>query len=232
MAQERNFSIVLPELQYSKRCSSEISLRNTSPRFIDVDIAGHKSTGALVALTDRPSNHFRLRPAERLQLRLDVENDTAWAEVIETVPHASLTPGLAVAAKTECLDGNKLLTAAREDAPVSSNPGFAIDHSAAKLNGMVLLVVNASSQPMHWTACYSAGHTVSDGTGRMTPLCSETVHRTLAPFQSSRVAATVDGNPLVRFHSEGLAVAMQMLASEAPQVRLYRVESTILFDDR
>lgn len=231
MAQGRGFPFVLPELQYSSHCSSEISIHNVSPRFVDLEVVGHKSTGALAGLIDRRTNRLRLRPSERVQVRLDVEEDVAWAEVIEIVPSPRLKPVLAVSGKTECLDGNELLTAAREIAPVSGDPKFAIDHEAASLNGMVLLLINASDRRMSWTACYSAGHTVSDGNGAMMPLCSESLHRTLAPYQSWRLAAAVEGKPLVRFNATGPAVAMQMLAPAAPQVRLYKVESTIRFDE-
>ena len=65
----------------------------------------------------------------------------------------------------------------------------------------------------------------------MTPLCSESLDRTLAPYQSWRLATSIDGKPLVRFRATGSAVAVQMLAPGAPQVRLYKVESTIRFDD-
>lgn len=231
IAQERNFSVVLPELQYTNHCSSEISLRNTSPRFVDVEIAGHKSTGALVGLIDRRSNRIRLRPAERSQVRLEVENDVAWAEVTEILPHPRLTPALAITATTECIDVNQLLTSAREIAPIMANPVFNIDYATASANGLVLLLINASGESMHWTACYSAGHTISDGNGNMTPLCTEVLDRTLGPYQSSRLRASLDGKPLVQFRAEGSAVAMQMLAPTALHLQLYKVESTIRFDE-
>ena len=231
LAQERNFSVVLPELQYSKYCSSEISLRNTSPRFVDVDIAGHKSTGALVGLLDRRSNGIRLRPSERSQVRLAVENDVAWAEITEIVPHPRLNPALAITATTECLDVNELLTSAREIAPVMANPEFNIDYSSASANGLVLLLINVSAETMHWTACYSAGHTISDGNGRMTPFCTEVLNRALGPYESSRLPASLDRKPLVQFRAEGPAVAVQMLAPSALHLQLYKVESTIRFDE-
>ncbi len=231
MAQERSVSVVLPELQYSPHCSSEITLHSTSQRFVDVDVVGHKSTGALVGLVDRRANRVRMKPAERVVVKLAIENDVAWAEVVEWVPSPRLKPVLAVSGRTECLDTNELVAAGREIAPVMSEPHFAIDHSAAALNGRVLLLINASDQSMAWTACYSGGTTISDGKGGMVPLCSETIDRTLGPFQSSRLAAAIDGNPLVQFRATGLVVAMQMLVPSAPQVRLYKVESTIRFDE-
>lgn len=231
MAQDRPVSVVLPELQYTAHCSSEISLHNTSARFVDVDVVGHKSTGALVGLVDRRTNRLRLRPMERVEIKLAIENDAGWAEVIEIVPSPRLKAVLAVSGKTECVATNELVTAGREIAPVVSSPHFAIDHSAAALNGMVLLLINASDQPMAWTACYSGGTMISNGSGAMVPLCSEFLDRTLGPFQSWRLAASIDGNPLVGFRATGTAVAMQMLAPSAPQVRLYKVQSTIRFDE-
>lgn len=230
-AQERAFSIALPELQYSRQCSSEISIHNPSPRLVDVTVVGHRSTGAVVGLVDKRSNYIRLRPSEQVLLRLDVENEDAWAEVSEVVPHPKLQPVLAVSGKTECLDGNELLTASRDIAAIASDPGFTLDHEAAAGNGRVLLVINASDRRLQWSACYSSGTTVSDGKGGMTPVCSEALERTLAPFQSSRLAASIEGKPLMRFHATGAAVALQMLAPAAPQVRLYKVESTIRFDE-
>ena len=230
VAQERNFAVVLPELQYSRQCSSEISIHNTGPRFVDLELAGHKASGALVGLVDRKTNRMRLRPSERVAVRLDVVDEVAWAVVIELVPSPRLQPVLAVSGKTECLDANELLTASREIAPIISDPKFALDYEAAALNGKVLLLINASNRRMEWKACYSSGTTVSDGNGGMTSVCSESLERTLAPYQSSRLPASVDGKPLVRFRATGSGVAMQMLAPSAPQVRLYTVESTIRFD--
>ena len=230
LAQERNFSVVLPELQYTRYCTSEIAIVNTSPRFVDAQVTGHKASGALVGLVDRRSTKLRLRPSERVVLKLDTENENAWAEVIEVVPAPRLQPVLAVSGKTECLDVNELVTAAREVAPLMADPRFTLDYDAAVLNGKVLLLINASDRRMAWSACYSSGTTVSDGDGGMTLLCSESVERTLGPFQSSRLAAAIDGKPLIRFRAQGPAVAMQMLMLDAPKVQLYKVESTITFD--
>ena len=231
VAQERIFSVVLPELQHSRHCSSEISLSNTSARFVDVEVIGHKATGALVGLVDRRSNKIRLHPSERTTLRLETEDAEAWAEVLEVVPSPRLHPVLSVAGKTDCLDINELVTATREVAPVVADPAFTLDYDAALLNGKVLLLINASDSSMQWSACYSSGTTVSDGNGGMRLLCSELLERTLAPYQSSRLAASIDGKPLVRFRARGPAVAMQMLTPSAPQVQLYKVESTIKFNE-
>ena len=230
-AQERGFSVVLPELQYSRHCSSEITLHNPSLRFVDADVVGHKSTGALVPLLDRRTNRIRLRPSERIRTRLEVENDTAWAEVMELVPSPRLQPVLAISGLTECLDGNELLTTAREIVPPAANPDFTLDREDRSLKGMVLLVINASSRRAQWTACYSAGHTVSNGSGVMVPLCSQTLGRTLAPYQSSRLEVSVEGNPLTKFRAVGPAIAIQILAPSAPQVQMFKVESGIRFDE-
>ena len=231
MAQERNFSVVLPELQYSHHCSSEIALTNPSPRFVDVSVAGHKASGALVGLVDRRSNKLRLHPAERVTVKLDVEQEDAWAEIIEVVPSPRLAPVLVVSGHTECLAVTELVTAAREVAPIVADPAFSLDYDAAMLNGKILLVINASDKRMQWSACYSSGTTVSNGNGGMMLLCSESLERTLAPYQSSRLATSIEGKPLVRFRAQGTAVALQMVTLSAPQVRLYKVESTIRFNE-
>ena len=227
-AQERSFSVVLPELQYSLHCSSEISLKNTSPRFVDVDVSGHKSNGALVSMVDRRSQRIRLAPAAIIRAKFDVQNEVAWAEIVEIVPSPRLRPVLSISGKTECLDVMELLTEPREIAPLVNNPRFSLNATEA---GAILLVINASDTRMHWSACYSAGHAVSNNHGSMIPLCSEEVERSLAPYQSWRLPTSSEGNPLVRFRATGTAVAMQLLKTAAPHVQLYKVQSTISFDE-
>ncbi|HEY3741958.1 MAG TPA: hypothetical protein VGL53_19035, partial [Bryobacteraceae bacterium] len=168
-AQERAFSVVLPEMQYSHHCSSEIELHNTSPRFVDVDVIGRKSTGAIVGLRDRKTNRLRLSPGERVPLRLEVQNEIAWAQIVETVPHPRLQPVLAISGFTECLNGNERLSEPREIASPSSNPHFSLDPaSVSGRTGTVLLIINASAAHVSWSACYSAGTEVSNGKGEMT----------------------------------------------------------------
>jgi hypothetical protein len=227
-AQERGYSVVLPELQYSRSCVSHISLHNTSPRFVDVEVDGHRSNGALASIEDHKTNRMRLAPSARLELRLNIEADTAWAEIVETVPAPRLHPVLEIRGTTQCLDGNQLLTEAREIAPLVAHPRFSIPPVAGR--GGVLLLINASDTRMRWFACYSAGTTVSNGDGEMVPLCSESSDRTLAPYQSSRVPTTVDGNPLVQFHASGTAVAIQLLTPVESKVNLFQVESKITFE--
>jgi hypothetical protein len=231
LGQERNVSVVLPELQYARHCSSEITLHNVSARFVDVAVVGHKSNGAIVGLMERKTNRIRVSPSEYVQVRLQVQDDVAWAEVIEAVPQPRLRPVLSISAFTECLDGNELLTEPREIAPLIENPKFSVEPSASPAPaGTVLLVINASDKRMNWIACYSAGTTVSNGEGEMIPLCSERLERVLAPYQSWRLVTTLKGNPLVRFRATGEAVAMQLLTPSALQVQMYKVESTIRFD--
>lgn len=230
-AQERAFSVVLPELQYSRHCSSEIDLHNTSPRFVDVDIVGHKSTGAIRGLLDRKTNRLRLNPGERVALRLDVQNESAWAQIVETVPHPRLNPVLAISGFTECLNGNELLSQPREIASPARDPHFSLDPaSVSGRSGTVLLIINASAAHVSWSACYSAGTEVSNGKGEMTSLCSQTLESTLAAYQSCRLATSIDGKPLIRFRARGPAVAMQILTPSSLELQLFKVESTIHFD--
>jgi len=233
MAQERGFSTVLPELQYSRHCVSEISLQNLSARRVDVEVIGHRSTGALVGLADRESNRFQMAASEKVRSRLEVtEDDVAWAQIVETVPGPRLQPAVSVRGKTECVDGKELLSETRELAAVSANPHFTLNvGSAPPVPGEVLLVVNSSDRPMLCTACYSAGHLVSNGKGQMTVLCSQTIERSLAPYQSWRIDTSFEERPLVKFRAAGSAVAMQLLRPSAMNVRLFRVESTIRFDE-
>jgi hypothetical protein len=224
MAQERNFSVVFPELQYTRHCSSEIEIHNVSQRFVDFEVVGHQSSGAVTALVERKTNRFHLAPSELIAVRLEVQNDVAWAEVIETVPSTRLNPTLAIGAFTECLDGTERITEPREIAPVVRDLSFTLIQPAAP-SSAIFLLINASDSRMLWSACYSGGSTVSNEKGEMVPLCSETLERTLAPYQSWRLTATINGKPLVQFHSTGSAVAMQLLTQSAPsatvQSRIY-----------
>lgn len=229
-AQERTYSVVLPELQYAHHCSSEIQLHNVSPRFVDVDVIGHKSTGAIVGLLERNTNHFRLSPSETAHVRLDVEDDTAWAQIDEIVPHPRLQPVLAVSAFTECLDGNERLSEPREIAATTRDPRFSLDPTTAAASGTTLLMINDSTDRVEWSACYSAGTEVSNGNGQMTMLCSQTLESTLAAYQSCHLATSVEGKPLVRFRAHGPSVAVQVLTQSSPRVQLYKVESRIHFD--
>ena len=229
LSQNRAYTVVLPELQYSGHCVSEAVLSNLSLRFVDVEIVGHRSNGGLLGLVGSKSNRLRLAPSARVLFRLDVEDDIGWAEVIEIVPSPRLRPVLSVSGKTECLDGNELLTVRREIAALTANPHFSLDPSTVAAKGGVLLLINVSDTSLHWSACYSAGHTVSNGQGEMTPLCSTTEESTLAPYQSWRVMTAMDGKQLVRFSAAGPAVALQFFAPTEPKVNLFHVESRITF---
>jgi hypothetical protein len=219
---------VLPELQYTRHCSTGISAKNTSQRYVDAEVTPHTSNGALLGLVERKSNRLRLAPFESVQVKIDVQDQTVWAAITETVPSPKLHPVLAIGAQTQCVDVNELLTATREIAPLVNDPRLSF---TAPPKDAVLLIINASSSRAIWSACYSAGNTVSNGRGEMVPLCSEELDRTLAPYQSWRLPAAFEGKPLIRFTAQGSAIALQMLTPSAPQVQLYKVESTIRFDE-
>lgn len=233
LAQERPFETVLPELQYGPHCSSEITIHNTSHRFVDAEVTGHRASGALTALAGRPTALIALAPGDTAKLKLDIDDGTGWARIVERVPSPKLQPVLAISGQTQCLEGTELISEPRQIAPVSNNPSFTTTAPGDAIAGEVLLLINNSVSDMTWRACYSGGHTVSDGNGAMVLLCDTSAERTLGPYQSWRLPTVAEGKPLLRFRAEGRSVAMQLLVPSAASKSktLFRVESTIRFGE-
>src|ERR1035441_7632713 len=135
---------VLPSLAYGPSCSSSVVLQNLADTPVDVELAGHRSSGAVVPLAGRAGRVIHLAPGERgsYQLLIQEEDSGAWVRVRERT-----APAVAVSGTTECREGNQLRTAARQVAYPTRNPWFAGD--VADLHGSMLSLINASRSEEH-----------------------------------------------------------------------------------
>ena len=234
VAQERMVESVLPALAYGPKCSSGIALRNLGERPVTLEVEGHGSGGALVPLVGHPSLTVRLIAAERVSYKLQVEEETssAWAKVREIVPSPRLTPVVAVSATTECVVGDQLRGTAREPAYPIRNPWFSGDVS--EIPSEEILVINTSEHAARARLCYSAGNLYSvPREGRpptpLTRLCSSDAVVQIPPFGARQFPVQRDHNSYFSLKTEGNGIVLQMLRPLDASVRLYTVDSTIIF---
>src|ERR1039457_5587203 len=135
---------VLPSLAYGPSCSSTVVLQNLADTPVDVELAGHRSSGALVPLAGRAGRGIHLAPGGRgsYQLQIQEEENGAWVQGRERAA-ARAAPVVAVSGTTECRQGNQLRTAARRVAYATRDPWFAGDVS--DLRGSVIALINVSA---------------------------------------------------------------------------------------
>src|ERR1035441_3924348 len=133
--------IVLPSLAYGPSCSSTVVLQNLADTPVDVELEGHRASGALAPLVGRAGRVIHLLPGGKgsYQLQIAEEEGRAWVRVRERLA-ARAAPAVAVSGSTECRAGNQLRTAAREVAYPTRNPWFAGD--VAELRGSVISLIN------------------------------------------------------------------------------------------
>src|ERR1019366_2945373 len=131
---------VLPSLAYGPSCSSTVGLQNLAEAPVDVELEGHRSSGAVVPLAGRAGRVIHLAPGERgsYQLLIQEEDRGAWVRVRKRA-----APVVAVSGTTECREGNQLRTATRQVAYPTRNPWFAGD--VAGLHGSVISLINVSA---------------------------------------------------------------------------------------
>src|ERR1017187_9969065 len=74
---------VLPSLAYGPSCSSTVVLQNLADTPVDVELEGHRSSGALAPLAARTGRVIHLVPGERgsYQLLIQEEDSGAWVHV-------------------------------------------------------------------------------------------------------------------------------------------------------
>ena len=74
---------VLPSLAYGPSCSSTVVLQNLAETPVDVELEGHRSSGALAPLAGRAGRVIHLLPGERgsYQLLIQEEDRGAWVQV-------------------------------------------------------------------------------------------------------------------------------------------------------
>jgi hypothetical protein len=113
---------VIPGLQYSAACTSTIELRNLSSRKVQVELEGHRSSGALAPWKEQVGQQMELQPLQRATFRLDIDADTAWVKVRESVPES-----IAVSGVTECVTGDQLRSVTAEVAFPTASPWFSGD---------------------------------------------------------------------------------------------------------
>jgi len=215
---------VIPSLDYGPTCTSTIEAVNLSDHEVAAEVQGHKSGGALVLLSGQTETTVRIPPHGRVSLKLQMEDEAGagWVRI-----HEPGEPALALTGAVECIDGNRLVTAAREVVYPMRNPWFAGD--IAELPGGIVTAINVSARPARLSACFSAGNLISDGRPQLVPLCSATLDLQIPPFGTRRVSVERGGNSWFSLRTTGETLVLEMLRPLDPRVKLYRVDSTIQF---
>jgi hypothetical protein len=200
---------------------------------VDVELEGHRSSGALVPLTGRPGRAIHLAAGERGSYRLQIEEEDsgAWVRVRERSA-AQAAPAIAVSGTTECHQGNQLRTAPREVAYPTRNPWFAGD--VAELRGAVVSLINASAETARAALCYSAGNLYSvpgatQASRELRPVCSAAFEVQVPPFGSRDFPVEREGSTYFSVRTLGDSIVLQMLRPAKEGVRIYTVDSTIRF---
>ena len=229
--QERFVENIVPALAYGPGCWSAVELRNLGDRAVDVEVEGHKASGALAPLVGHPRNAVRLSAGEGGSYRLEIEEETrgAWVKVRERVPSARLSPVVAVSARSECTAANQLRTVARDVAFPTRNPWFSSD--VTELHGGVISLINTSERVAKAAACYSAGglYSVPGRGAEFEPICSTAFEVQIPPFGSREFPVERDGSSHFSLKTAGDAIVLEMLRPVEANVRVYVVDSTIRF---
>ena len=215
---------VLAMLSYSKACTSTITLENLGNNATSVEIEGHRSSGALVALAGQTGMSVRLKARQRSTFKLQIEDDPgAWA----TIRDRNAT--VAVGGFTECLTGNELTTFRRDVAYAMRNPWFAGD--IVELRGQVILVVNTTPLAAKASACYSNGNLTSDGDrdSKLTELCSAALSVQIPPYGSREFPVDRGQSSYFSLKTRGEALILQMLKPAGKGVATFTVNSTVTF---
>jgi hypothetical protein len=220
---------VLPSLAYGPSCLSTVMLQNLAETPVDVELEGHRSSGAVVPLAGRAGRGIHLVPGERgsYQLLIQEEDRGAWVRVRERTP-----PAVAVSGTTECREGNQLRTAARQVAYPTRNPWFAGD--VAGLHGAVISLINVSAGAVRASLCYSSGNLFSvpgetQASWELRPICSAAFEVQVPPFGTRDFPVEREGSSYFSVKTWGDSIVLQMLRPAKEGVQLYTVDSTIKF---
>ncbi len=224
MAQPRVVESVVASLDYGPACASTVEAVNLTDHEVVAEIQAHKGSGALVLLPGQADTKVRIPPHGRVSLKLAVEDESGagWVRVRESGAAA-----LAITGAVECVDGNRLVSAARDVVYPMRHPRFAGE--IADLSGGLVTAINVSDRPALLSACYSSGNLVSNGKPELVPLCSSTLDLMIPPFGTRRVPVEHGGNSWFSLKATGEAVVLEMLRPLEPHVKLYRVDSSIQF---
>jgi hypothetical protein len=220
---------VLPSLAYGPSCSSTVVLQNLAETPVDVELEGHRSSGAVVPLVGRAGRVIHLLPGERgsYQLLIQEEDRGAWIQVRERA-----APAVAVSGTTECREGNQLRTATRQVAYPTRNPWFAGD--VAELHGSVISLINVSAGAVRASLCYSSGNLFSvpgdtQASRELRPVCSTAFAVQVPPFGTRDFPVEREGSSYFSVKTWGDSIVLQMLRPAKEGVRLYTVDSNIKF---
>lgn len=232
-AQERVVESVVPALAYGAGCSSTVYLQNLSDRQVVVDVEGHRSGGALVPVVDHPDIAVRLNPRERSSYKLQIEEETpsAWVKVRERVPSPDRSPVVSIGGATECLIGNQLRTVPRDVVYPTLNPWYGGD--VGDLAGAMVSLINTSEHTAKASTCYSSGTLFSapgsKASADLTPVCSSAFDVQIPPFGAREFPVAREGSSHFSIKTQGAAIVLEMLRPVEPNVRMYKVDSTIQF---
>lgn len=224
---------VLPSLAYGPFCSSTVVLRNLADRSVDVELEGHRSSGALVALAGQAVRVIHLPAGARATYQLEIgeEDSGAWVRVRERAA-ARADGAVAVSGTTECRRGNELRTAVRHVAYPTRDPWFAGD--VTELRGAVISLINITGGALRASVCYSAGNLFSvpgetPASRELRPLCSTAFEVQVPPYGTRDFPVERDGNSYFSLKTRGESIVLQMLRPAGEGVRIYTVDSTIRF---
>lgn len=222
---------VLPFLAYGPSCWSTVELQNLGDRSVEVEVEGHRESGALVPLAGHPEMKVRMGAGERAGYRLQVAEETAgaWVKVRERVPRPELSPVIAVSGTTECVDGDRLRATVREIAYPMRNPWFSGE--VAEMSGNLIAVINTSEGSATARLCYSSGALFSVPGTELQPVCSNAFEVRIPPFGARQFPVRREGNSGFLLETEGSGIVLQMLRPLPAGVRMYTVDSTIRFEE-
>jgi hypothetical protein len=233
-SRERVVESIVPWLAYSSSCWSAVELQNLGNREVAAEVEAHKSSGAMAPLVGHAGIDVRLSAGERAEYKLQLPEETtgAWVRVREKVPSPRLQPVLAVSGATECLAADELRTTVREVAWPVGDPWFS--GGVADGDDGIVALVNVSERPVRVWGCYSSGVLYSvprdDRTAsELTPVCSETIQELVPPFGSRQFPVARGGNSHFSLSTRGSAIVLQMLRPAGKSVKVYRVDTTIVF---
>jgi hypothetical protein len=224
---------VLPALVYGPFCSSTVVLQNLADIPVDVELEGHRASGALVPLAGRPGRVIHLLPGAQggyqlqIPLQKDEEESGAWALVRESSQRSVAVSGI-----VECRLGNQLRTAARDVAYATRNPWFAAE--IAELRGAVISLINVSGDAVRTSLCYSAGNLYSvpgetQTSRELKPVCSTAFEVQVPPFGTRDFPVEREGNSWFSLKTRGDSIVLQMLRPAKEGVKIYTVDSSIKF---
>jgi hypothetical protein len=223
---------VVASLAYGPFCSSTVVLQNLADTPVDVELEGHRASGALVPLAGHAGRVIHLAPGERgsYQLQIEEEESGAWVLVRERPYRAA--PAVAVRGTTECRQGNQLRTAAREVVYPTRNPWFAGE--VAELHDSVVSLINVSAGAVRASLCYSSGNLFSvpgetQTSRELKPVCSTAFEVQIPPFGTRDFPVEREGNSYFSLKTRGDSIVLQMLRPAREGVRIYIVDSTIRF---